>query len=81
MIQIPAAQAVIELDKLLSEVAQGQEVIIIGADGSAFKLLALPRPPKPVFGSARGLVHISPDFDRPIEGFEDYNIQVEWSSS
>jgi antitoxin (DNA-binding transcriptional repressor) of toxin-antitoxin stability system len=72
MIQIPAAQAVIELDKLLSEVAQGQEVIIIGADGSAFKLLALPRTPKPVFGSAQGLVHIGPDFDKPIEGFEEY---------
>ncbi len=71
MIQIPAAQAVIELDKLLSEVAQGQEVIIIGADGSAFKLLALPRTPKPVFGSARGLVHIGPDFDKPI-GFNSH---------
>lgn len=72
MIQISVAQAVTELDKLLSEAAQGEEVVIIGADGSAFKLMALPRAPKPVFGSARGLVHIGPDFDEPIEGFEDY---------
>jgi len=72
MTQIPAAQAVTKLDKLLSEVAQGQEVVIIGADGSAFKLVALPRRPKPVYGSARGLVHIGPDFDEPIEGFGDY---------
>lgn len=72
MTQVPAAQAVTELDKLLSEAAQGQEVVIIGADGSAFKLVALPRTPKPVFGGARGLVHIGPDFDEPIEGFEDY---------
>ena len=72
MTQIPAAQAVTELDKLLRKVSQGHEVIIIGADGSAFKLVALPRAPKPVFASARGLVHISPDFDEPVEGFEDY---------
>ena len=72
MTQIPAAQAVTKLDELLSEVAQGQEVVIIGADGSAFKLVALPRRPKPIYGSARGLVHIGPDFDEPIEGFEDY---------
>lgn len=72
MIQIPAKQAVAELDKLLNKVAHGQEVVIIGSDGSAFKLMALPRPPKPIFGSARGLVHIGPDFDEPIEGFEEY---------
>ena len=69
MIQIPAKQAVVELDKLLNDVAQGQEVVIIGTDGSAFKLMALSRTPQPVFGSARGLVHIEPDFDDPIEGF------------
>lgn len=72
MTQIPAAQAVTELDKLLGDVAKGEEVVIIGADGSAFKIVALPRTPKPIFGSARGLVQIGPDFDEPIEGFEDY---------
>jgi antitoxin (DNA-binding transcriptional repressor) of toxin-antitoxin stability system len=72
MIQIPAKQAIAELDKLLNKVAHGQEVVIIGSDGSAFKLMALPRPPKPIFGSARGLVYIEPDFDEPIEGFEEY---------
>ena len=27
---------------------------------------------KPVFGSARGLIQIAPNFDDPIDGFEDY---------
>jgi antitoxin (DNA-binding transcriptional repressor) of toxin-antitoxin stability system len=72
VIQIPAAQAVTKLDKLLSEVAEGQEVVIIGADGSAFKIVALQRMPKPIFGSARGLIHIGTDFDEPIEGFAEY---------
>jgi antitoxin (DNA-binding transcriptional repressor) of toxin-antitoxin stability system len=72
MIQIPAKQAGAELDNLLNKAALGQEVVIIGSDGSAFKLLAIPRTPQPIFGSARGLVSIGPDFDEPIEGFEEY---------
>ena len=72
MIQISARQAVTELEKLLNQVAQGQEIVIIGSDGSAFKLMALPRTPQPIFGSARGLVSIGPDFDEPIAGFEEY---------
>jgi len=72
MIQIPVKQASNELDKLLNKVAHGQELVIIGSDGSAFKLLALPRIPQPIFGSARSLVYIGPDFDEPIEGFEEY---------
>ena len=72
MTQISAAEAVTEFDQLLNKVVQGQEVIIIGADGSAFKLVALSRAPKPIFGSARGLIHIGPDFDEPLEGLEEY---------
>lgn len=72
MIKVPAKQAVVDLDKLLEEVAHGKEVVIISADGSAFKLTALPREPQPLFGSARGLVQIGPDFDEPIDGFEEY---------
>jgi len=72
MIQIPVKQASNKLEKLLSKVAGGQELVIIGSDGSAFKLLALPRIPQPIFGSARGSVSIGPDFDEPIEGFEEY---------
>lgn len=72
MIQVLTAQASHELDDLLHKVAYGQEVVIISSDGSAFKLLPLPRKPQPVFGSAQGMVHIGTDFDEPIEGFEEY---------
>lgn len=72
MVKIPAKQAVLELEKLLSDVAKGQEIVIIASDGSAIKLVALPRNPQPIFGSAQGLVTIGDDFDDPIEGFEEY---------
>ena len=58
--------------KLLQEVAKGEEVIIISADGSVIQLVALPRTPQPVFGSAKGQVVIEEGFDDPIEGFEEY---------
>jgi len=72
MIQIPETQAVKDFPKLLHEAMQGQEVVIIGSDGSAFKLIPLPRVPVPLFGSAKGQVTIGPDFDKPIEGLEEY---------
>ncbi|MEZ4733457.1 MAG: type II toxin-antitoxin system Phd/YefM family antitoxin [Caldilineaceae bacterium] len=72
MTQISAAEAATKFDQLLNKVRQGQEVTIIGTDGAAFKLVALPRTPKPRFGSARGLVRIGPDFDEPLEGLEEY---------
>jgi antitoxin (DNA-binding transcriptional repressor) of toxin-antitoxin stability system len=72
MIQVPTKQAITELDELLDEAAHGQDVVIIGTNGSAFKLVHLPHAPKPIFGSARGLVQIGPDFDEPIDGLEDY---------
>ena len=28
--------------------------------------------PKPKFGSAKGLIHIAPDFDEPLEDFKPY---------
>ena len=73
MLQVPVKQAGSELDKLLNEVAQGEEVVIIGADGTAFKLTALSRPPQPIFGSAHGLIKIESNFDDPIEGFENFS--------
>lgn len=72
MLQIPVEQASTTLDELLDKVVQGQDVVIIGADGGAFKLLPLPRVPLPQFGSAKGLVEIKSDFDDPVEGMEAY---------
>jgi hypothetical protein len=33
---------------------------------------APPPKPKPQFGSAKGLIHIAPDFDEPLEDFKPY---------
>ena len=72
IILVPAAEAAAELEKLLTEAAHGRTVVIIGDDGSAYQLVALPGAPKPKprFGGARGLIEIRPNFDEPVPGFD-----------
>lgn len=61
------------LVQLIEKVIQGEEVVILCDDGSSFELmLTNPKKTQPKFGSAKGLIWISDDFDDPIEGFEDY---------
>ncbi|BAW96044.1 prevent-host-death protein [[Synechococcus] sp. NIES-970] len=61
------------LVQLIEKVVQGEEVVIVCDDGSSFELLpATSKKPRPKFGSAKGLIWMSDDFDDPIEGFEDY---------
>jgi hypothetical protein len=35
-------------------------------------LKSSPTPPKPVFGSAKGMFKLAPDFDEPLEDFAAY---------
>ena len=61
------------LDELIGMIAVGNEVVITRNDGSAFKIIPIPNNnPYPKFGSAKGLIEMSNDFDEPIEGFEEY---------
>ncbi|MBR8829719.1 MAG: hypothetical protein N5P05_001329 [Chroococcopsis gigantea SAG 12.99] len=63
-----------QLVKLIEAVAGGEEVIITRSDGTAFKIVrvgAVEAIPK--FGSAKGLVIMSDDFDEPLDDFEEYS--------
>lgn len=61
------------LVELIEKVMQGEEVKILCDDGSSFELLPTKtKKPRPKFGSAKGLIQISDNFDEPIEGFEAY---------
>lgn len=72
MTQMPVEQAAIQLQELLEQVANGEQVVIIRPDGSAFQLVALHEQRKPKFGSARGLIQIGDDFDEPLDDFAEY---------
>ncbi len=73
MHQIELKEAGNKLAELIRLVGIGEEVIITKDDGSTYKIVPfLKKKLYPKFGSAKGMVEMSDDFDDPIEGFEDY---------
>lgn len=73
MYQINLQEAETQLVKLIEQAAKGEEVIITRSDGTAFKIVPIvDRVAVPKFGSARGRIKMSDDFDDPLEGFEEY---------
>ena len=72
MHQFNLKEAETQLAKLIEVAAGGEEVIITRSDGASFKIgpiSAVGAIPK--FGSAKGCVKMSDDFDEPLE-FEEY---------
>lgn len=71
MHKIDVKEAEGRLAELIAEAAEGEEVVITRSDGASFKITPVARP-HPKFGSARGLIEISEDFDEPLEDFDTY---------
>jgi antitoxin (DNA-binding transcriptional repressor) of toxin-antitoxin stability system len=73
MHQVYLKEAETQLAEIIEAAAGGEDVIIIRSDGVSFQLVKVGAvEARPKFGSAKGLVKISDDFDEPLEGFEDY---------
>ena len=61
------------LAELIDEVASGEEVVIMREDGATFKIIPVAlTSPSPKFGSAKGRVKMTEDFDEPLEDFQAY---------
>lgn len=67
-------QALTEISKLIEKAVDGEEIIITKNNQPIVKLVSLQPPPTraPLFGSDRGLISITDDFDEPLEDFKDY---------
>lgn len=66
-------EAETQLAKLVEEAARGEEVIITRNDGTSFRIVPMAAEVAvSQFGSAKGLIKISDDFDEPLEEFEEY---------
>ena len=73
MHQLKLEDAQPRLAELITEVANGEEVLITRRDGRAFRIVpAETRRPTPKFGSARELIKMADNFDEPLEDFEAY---------
>ncbi|MBD2004641.1 MULTISPECIES: type II toxin-antitoxin system Phd/YefM family antitoxin [Cyanophyceae] len=73
MQQINLDEASKHLSDLIEAALRGEEIVIAKDDQPVVKLTPVsPVNRRPQFGSAKGLVTISDDFDDPIEDFKDY---------
>ncbi|MBD1907977.1 type II toxin-antitoxin system Phd/YefM family antitoxin [Funiculus sociatus GB2-A5] len=73
MQQINLDEASKHLPDLIEAALRGEEIVITKDDQPVVKLTPVsPAKGRPQFGSAKGLVTISEDFDDPIEDFKDY---------
>lgn len=59
------------LPEVIRRVESGEDVVITREDGAAFRIVPAGKP-TPVFGSGRGRLAMSPDFDEPIPDFKPY---------
>jgi len=73
MHQINIEDAKSNLPDLIDAAINGEEVVIAKDDQHVVKLVPISRTkPRPQFGSAKGLISISGNFDEPLEDFSEY---------
>ena len=71
MRQVTVKEATRSLGELIRTARAGEEVVIASESGPLVRLVPVPQPRKPrVFGSARGLIEMTDDFDAPLDGFQ-----------
>ena len=73
MHQVNVEDAKSNLPDLIDAAVNGEEIIIAKDDQHIVKLVPVSRArPCPQFGSAKGLISMSDDFDEPLEDFAEY---------
>jgi antitoxin (DNA-binding transcriptional repressor) of toxin-antitoxin stability system len=73
MTQVDLEQAQERFLELVELAAGGEEVIISKDQRPLVRLTPiLGRSKQRRFGSARGMIHMAPDFDEPLEDFKEY---------
>ena len=74
MQQVNIEEAKAHLHDLIDAAVKGEEVVITKDDANRVKLVPIQQPkPRPQFGSGKGLITISGDFDEPLKDFEAYS--------
>jgi antitoxin (DNA-binding transcriptional repressor) of toxin-antitoxin stability system len=66
-------EAKTQLWELIEATLKGEKVYLLREDRQAVQLVPASLPlPRPKFGSARGKITLSPDFDAPLPDMQDY---------
>lgn len=70
-VQVNMHEAKSQLSRLVEAACRGEEVIVSRGGVPLVRLVPIMRPNgKRILGQARGQVHLSPDFDRPMSDAE-----------
>lgn len=73
MREITVNEATTALPDLVDAAIAGEEVVLITEDGQAVQLVPVAQSRnQPKFGSAKGQVWMSDDFDAPLDDFKEY---------
>ena len=73
MYKIELEKAKEQIASLLQAALEGEEIVITQNEQPVVKLVPVSRAkPRPQFGSAKGLISMSDDFDEPLEDFAEY---------
>jgi antitoxin (DNA-binding transcriptional repressor) of toxin-antitoxin stability system len=71
--QVSLIEAAASLSELVQAAINGEEVILLDGDRPAIKFTPIASSkPRPKFGSAKGLIWMSEDFDEPLEEMKEY---------
>ena len=75
---IPLKEAEKRFAERFAEAAQGKEIVIVGEDGVAVKIVPtqqLPNQTRGLVGSGKGWFKMPDDFDEPLD-FDEYTKQM-----
>jgi prevent-host-death family protein len=73
MQQVTVDEAKDHLIDLIDAAVAGEEIVITKVGGSSVQLVPhVLKTRKRQFGSAKGLIAMAPDFDAPLDEFEEY---------
>ncbi len=78
MAQVALKEAETQLARLVQAARQGEEIILTEDDKPVARLVSIDKAeskstPRAQFGSGKGIiVYMAPDFDAPLEDFQDY---------
>ena len=73
MHRVNIGEAKDHLPDLIDAAVKGEEIVITKDDRHSVKLVPVPQSkPNPQFGSGKGLITMSDDFDEPLKDFDEY---------
>jgi prevent-host-death family protein len=74
MHQVNIEEAKDHLPELIDAAVKGEQIVITKDDQNRVRLVPLQNmKPRPQFGSGKGLIKMSDDFDEPLKDFEEYS--------